>query len=83
MRKDLADMNDAEKRAELAFQREHFAHLVSDIEFASTSQTRFGRWWREWGDVVVVTTKIVVYTAIWCAVVVGGLWFTITVLAAL
>lgn len=82
MRKDLADMNDDEKRAELAFQREHFAHLVSDLECPAIPKTRLGKWWLEWGEFVMTTVKIVVYTAIVCAAVTGSM-FAVVLLTAL
>ena len=83
MRKDLADMTDAEKRAELAWQREHFTHLVSGIEYPTIARTRLCRWWLEWGEVVMTTVKIVVGTAILCGLVAGGMWVAITLATAL
>ncbi len=84
MRKDLVDMNDDEKRAELAFQRDHFRHLVSSLPIRDPiPKTSFGRWWREWGEVVTTTVKIVVYTSILCGAIAGGMWVMITLLTAL
>ncbi len=79
----MSDMNRDELRRELAYQREHFAHLVSDMELPPIATTRFSRWWLEWGEFVTTTVQIIVYTALVCVGVTGGLWLAIAVLTAL
>ena len=83
MRKDVKDMTDAEKRVELAHQRDFFRHLVSSFEYPLAPKTWLGRWWRKWGEGVVTTVKIVVYTAIVCGLVAGGMWVAITLATAI
>jgi hypothetical protein len=84
MRKPLDEMTPEELRIEKWWQEEHFRHLVSDMQpVRPVPTTRFGNWWLKWGEVITTTTKIVVGTVLFCAVVSGAMWFFIACLSTL
>ena len=60
MRKDPADMTPEELKAEKAYQREHFLHLVSHLDIPEPPKTWYGRAWRKWGELVGTLVKIFV-----------------------
>ncbi len=72
MRKRLDDMSADELRREKAYQEEHFRHLVSDIPlYKDLPKTWYGKWWREWQELIVTIAAIVFWTVVISGAIVG------------